>query len=587
MPGMSPHMKIKKGRPLDNWPGGNTPPVINIQAGFNANPDTAIPDNSFVAIATDAQQGDISANVVWNLLSVRGIAATQGVQNVDEGNNEVGGNTSLDADTAGLQVVDLGGPPGGGASTGLVADTAGEQTIDVGGSVVGGTATGLTPSNPGDATAEIAGDPAGTVVPGVATQNWDVDVTFDVGGLQQLVVAVNIADDYDDIAVLLNAQVTNGTVTFSSGDFVATSATPGAGSTAVIAAGTDGTGDLFAAITAAAGGNPAITFSAPTPGATPVFTATVNIDGGGNDPISIVGDDALTYADLITELDADTSGASWSLASGDLVVTSDTTGVASTISVLDTNLFSTMPLFNAINGAVAGTTTVYTATVDVDGAEAAQPISIVGNDALTFDDLITELDADTTGASWLLGGAGLVCTSDSTGVASAVLLNDTNLFSTLTGFSSIVGGVPGTTTVYTATITIDGNAPTALAITGDDAQTFQELLDELNAIVGPAGANFDLGVGGNELAATSDSTGSSSTILIADTDLFSSLSGFNQIDAAVDGVDEVVEETVQGGVGGNPTLNFTVLGVQDVEASITDGFGATTVDTESVDVVNV
>lgn len=119
----------------------------------------------------------------------------------------------------------------------------------------------------GFAQAEIAGIPAGTVVPGIATQNWEVDVTIDGGSLQQLALAVNIADDYDTIAATMSTAITGGTCAFVGGMFVVTSATTGNGSTAVVAAGTLGTtSDMFAAITAAAAGNPTITF--PTPGRT-------------------------------------------------------------------------------------------------------------------------------------------------------------------------------------------------------------------------------------------------------------------------------------------------------------------------------
>ncbi len=119
----------------------------------------------------------------------------------------------------------------------------------------------------GNAHASIAGAPAGTVVPGVATQNWEVDVTIDGGSLQQLAIAVNILDDYDTIAATLSTAITGGTCAFVSGDFVVTSTLTGIESTVIVAAGTLGvTSDLFAAITAAAAGNPAITFPAPTAG---------------------------------------------------------------------------------------------------------------------------------------------------------------------------------------------------------------------------------------------------------------------------------------------------------------------------------
>ena len=214
MPGMSPHMKIKKGRPLANWPGGNTPPVINITA-FDAAPD--ISGNPFtteyIAVATDAEQGDISASIVWRVADQVAVAATSG-----------------------------------------------------------------------EADAAIAGAPAGTVVPGVATQNWEVDVDLDVGVNQQLIVAVNILDDYDDIAALISTQIAGGSCVFVGGAFKVSSDTLGVASTAVVAAGTAGvTSDLFAAITAAAVGNPVITFPAPTAGVDAILETLV-VGGSGGTP---------------------------------------------------------------------------------------------------------------------------------------------------------------------------------------------------------------------------------------------------------------------------------------------------------------
>ena len=235
---------------------------------------------------------------------------------------------------------------------------------------------------------------------------------------------------------------------------------------------------------------------------------------------------------------------------------------------------------------LANDATVYTATVDVDGAEAPQAISIVGSASQTFQTVIDELNADTTGAVWSLGGNGLVCTSNSTGAASSINILDVDLFSTLNGFSSVEIAVNGTTTLYTATITIDGNAPTAIAITGDDALTFGDLVTELNAIANPAGANWSLGVADDLQADSQGPAGASSTILIVDTDLFSSLNNFAQIDAAVDGVDEIVELIEVGGNGAAPALTFPTLGNQDVVASITDGFGVTITDTQAINVAS-
>jgi len=119
----------------------------------------------------------------------------------------------------------------------------------------------------GFADALVAGAPAGSVVPALAANTYDFDVTIDGGALQTLSIVVAPTDDYATIAALMSAQVAGGSVAFVSGAFQVTSANAG-GSSVVVAAGTAGSGggDLFAAITAQAAGNPAVTFPAPTAG---------------------------------------------------------------------------------------------------------------------------------------------------------------------------------------------------------------------------------------------------------------------------------------------------------------------------------
>ena len=120
----------------------------------------------------------------------------------------------------------------------------------------------------GYADAAVAGAPAGSVVPALSAATYDFDATVDGGALQQLSVTVAATDDYDAIAALMSAQVVGGSVAFVGGSFRVTSATTGSSSTVVVAAGTAGSGggDLFAAITAQASGNPAVTFPTPSAG---------------------------------------------------------------------------------------------------------------------------------------------------------------------------------------------------------------------------------------------------------------------------------------------------------------------------------
>jgi len=86
-----------------------------------------------------------------------------------------------------------------------------------------------------------------------------------------------------------------------------------------------------------------------------VYTAAIVVDGGSSQPIAITGSTAQTHATLIDELNADTTGAVWSITAGsDLIATSDSTGVASSIAITDTDLFLTVNNFVSVDAATAG-----------------------------------------------------------------------------------------------------------------------------------------------------------------------------------------------------------------------------------------
>ena len=344
MPGLAPAQKIKKGRPLVGFP--NTGPVVTI-TGFDAGPTVSVATPGFTGTAIDTEQGDISASIIWI------------------------GQTSLP--TSGFQKALTGGARVGGDPTGLVDDTVAE------------------------AYAAVFGAPAGATVPAIATFTYDLDVTFDVGGLQQLVVPVAVADDYDTIAATINGLLTNGTCAFVAGSFTCFSATPGE-SSALVAVGTAGTGtggEFFVAVDAAAGG--ATTFPAPIPGTTTAYDATVTVDGGVGQSILFFGGVAQDYTTLLGELNADTTGATWSLVGGDLQCTSDSTGISSTILIAaggGNDLFAALtdwtaftvatpgvdPMTGTLGTGAAATLTFPTLGAQTLRAEAADSFAVVGFD---------------------------------------------------------------------------------------------------------------------------------------------------------------------------------------------------------------
>lgn len=96
-------------------------------------------------------------------------------------------------------------------------------------------------------------------------------------------------------------------------------------------------------------------------------------------------------------------------------------------------------------------------------------------------------------------------------------------------------GFSNDTTTHNAEVVIDGTS-SYLSIQGQDAQTIDQLLTEINADVDFTALAIASLENGN-IKIESKSYGSTSTISIVDTDLFGSLTGYVSIDTAADGLD--------------------------------------------------
>jgi len=73
-----------------------------------------------------------------------------------------------------------------------------------------------------------------------------------------------------------------------------------------------------------------------------VYTFNINVDGGGNQLISVTGSDAQIYATLKIEINDQLSNARCVIHEGGLSFITDSSGSSSTITVSDVNLFSTL-----------------------------------------------------------------------------------------------------------------------------------------------------------------------------------------------------------------------------------------------------
>lgn len=297
--------------------------------------------------------------------------------------------------------------------------------------------------------------------------------------------------------------------------------------------------------------------------------------------VSFTGSAAQTYADLITEINNDLTGATAELLNGNVRIISDTTGVTSGIGITNgvgaDPLFDTLVDFVEIETATRGSSnptglldnnTNYTVQVSVDGG-APQALTVLGQNAQTFGELLVQLNAQLVGATVELNDAGdLRVFSDlSDASTSAIAVTDTSLLASLSGFVSTLAPTVGATnpsglapaTAYSASVTVDG-IPYAVAFTTSAApaiHTFGDLVANINtelagvaeAAIGdgttgffgdgtpadPTGATGTIVSNGN-IAIISASTGLGSSVSTSDVDLFSSLNDFVQLNTPVNGL---------------------------------------------------
>jgi len=154
-------------------------------------------------------------------------------------------------------------------------------------------------------------------------------------------------------------------------------------------------------------------------------------------------------------------------------------------------------------------------------------------------------------------------------------------------------GTDGTSIVagdYDFDVTLDGGSLVSVPVTVGGSNTYDSLAVIMSAALTGGSVSFVAG----SFIVESATTGLTSTVILGrgtgaatDGDLFAAIESgatvtitFPTPVAGGDGS----EVTVNAGTGGNPSLNFAIQGVQNVYADITDGFGVTVTDTQSVTV---
>jgi hypothetical protein len=274
------------------------------------------------------------------------------------------------------------------------------------------------------------------------------------------------------------------------------------------------------------------------------YSQNIVIDGNTYPVYIFDGSAVPTINDVLNTINSALGGvAAATLSGGDILITSLlSTGPSSTVVVQATGpfgspIFQSLTSYNSLGSGTPGSSAPnFSANITVDGGS-PQLLQDSGTNLQTMQQVLDLVNSTINGVSASLVGNEFRITSDSTGNGSTVLISDVDLFSSMTNNTSTSSPIGGTSTDYFAEIAVDGVGSPPISIAGDDAQTFGELITQLNLNISGATASL---FGGN-IRITSNSTGSSSTIDISKSppapDLFQSLSNYDDILAAVDGVD--------------------------------------------------
>ena len=270
---------------------------------------------------------------------------------------------------------------------------------------------------------------------------------------------------------------------------------------------------------------------------TEAYGFTVAVDGGAAQQVTVTGSAAQTWTNLITQIDADLTGATSAITGGNLKITSATTGASSSIAIgvgkgtASNALLTTLTNFVAARVASPGTITndnwqFATLSGKIYAAQADQYFTCLNEDTFAVESII--------GQPWV-GSPNIVMAADGRLWAADDTAGTTSGYQVVTvggdkTASSATNLVAATT--YTASVVIDGGASQSISVVGSTGLTFALLIAQLDLDV--SGARFEM-VDGN-LRCISNSGGAGSTVAITAGTLFAApLNGFSAVETAVAG----------------------------------------------------
>lgn len=304
------------------------------------------------------------------------------------------------------------------------------------------------------------------------------------------------------------------------------------------------------------------------------YDFTLNINGGGdvNYTVNVVAAD--TMSTIAAKMQAVLPVGVTVVATGSsLKITGATISFTASLILTEPTLGGNPDLFAAIDTGFTTTHTTVNSPAVLTGYTGTAPfmanifvdgtghlISVTSVAASTYVDLVSQITAQMLGAAiaTLVGTNTIRITSATTGAGSTIVIQDVNLFGSLSLIPAIpqlpVDGLAGTS--YTATITIDGTVHN-ITITAGNATTYNDVIAQINTQLAGAGtATITVG----NVTVTSATTGTPSTVAFAAGTLFPAITpdfvGFFAAVAGTYGTVQVVAGTFTTGA----TVLFTTTG---------------------------
>lgn len=265
--------------------------------------------------------------ILWDSLSVE----DQNVLTTFINNN--GGAAPLVTPTSGFQVCNFNGMVSGASTTGLSATASaisGSATINLGGTAVSANASGLSST---------------VLSKSHAARKYAAIVVVDDNTIIPVSILGSAGSTFGSFLTQLNTKLGSSAVaTLTGGNIVITSASTGSQSKVLI----QDTGALFSSLSRYSGISQVSGISATT------YTADIWVDGIKH-VVSVVGGVVQTYTALVAALNTALIGiAVVSISNGNIIITSASTGSASTVAIYDKTLFKSLTVFKSVSTAVVG-----------------------------------------------------------------------------------------------------------------------------------------------------------------------------------------------------------------------------------------